>query len=249
MRIRKPTGVQTKSFLFRPGRRLQGTFSIGLAVESPAGGSTAATLEWCGSKRQLIFDSSLSGFVTNLRLPRNLSQGDVYVLSVSAPAILYISVDLHGDAEAVESIGIEAVDGESQTQTVCADPLTQGDRKFEDALVAGDVVKPAKPSAPLGRIESLRPLPEGAVLILVFRRPDAAETVRDALITVSVGEMRRLCIIAAGRSEVSASFWLQPREAGEIWPLTLTCDRPFTWSGAAQRGFDQVFLPAFSLMK
>src|ERR1700678_3841504 len=127
MRVRKPPSVQTKTFLFRPGRALHGTFSIGLAIESLPGGAKGATVDWCVSKRQLAFGPSMSGYVTNLRLPQNLSEGDVYVLSVSAAAMLTISVSLNGDEKAVESVAIEELDDGPSVQTVCADPATAGD--------------------------------------------------------------------------------------------------------------------------
>jgi len=225
---------------------LRGTFSIGLAIESPAGAS-AATLEWCGSKRQLVFGPSLSGFVTNLRLPRNLSEGDVYVLSVSGPAMLSISVGLNGDEKEVESIAIEELDDGARVPTVCADPTTPGDRQFEDTLATGSLVKPALRTAPLGRIESLRAFPEGGVLILVFRRVEGGTATPHFVINVSVGEMRRSCIMAPWQTETSVGFRLQPAEAGETWALTLASNLAFTWSGSVHRNFDTNFLPAFSL--
>jgi hypothetical protein len=248
MRVRKPPSVQTKTFLFRPGRALHGTFSIGLAIESLPGGAKAATFDWCGSKRQLAFGPSMSGFVTNLRLPQNLSEGDVYVLSVSAPAMLIISVSLNGDEEAVESVAIEELDDGPSTQTVCADPTTAGDRTFEDTLATGSLITPALRAVPLGRIESLRAFPDGGVLILTFVRAAGSGTGFGFLIHASVGELQGLGFMAPGQLEVSVYFRLQPAEAGETWALTLGSDRAFTWSGAVHRGFDTVFLPAFSLV-
>jgi hypothetical protein len=248
MRVRKPPSVQTKTFLFRPGRALHGTFSIGLAIESLPGGAKAATYDWCGSKRQLTFGPTMSGFVTNLRLPQNLSEGDVYVLSVSAPAMLIISVSLNGDEEAVESVAIEELDDGPSTQTVCADPTSAGDRTFEDMLASGSLVNPALRAAPLGRIESLRPFPDGGVLILTFRRAPGSATASPFLIHASVGELRGLGFMAAGQLEVSVYFRLQPAAAGETWPLTLGSAHAFIWSGAVYRNFDTIFLPAFSLV-
>jgi len=248
MRVRKPPTVQTKTFLFRPGRALHGAFSIGLAIESLPGGAKAATFDWCGSKRQLTFSPSMSGFVTNLRLPHNLSEGDVYVLSVSAPAMLIISVSLNGDREGAESVAIEELDDGPSTQTVCADPTTEGDRAFEDTLAAGSLITPALRAVPLGRIESLRPFPGGGVLILTFQRPPGSETGSRFLIHASVGDLRGLGFMAAGQLEVSVYFRLQPVEAGETWALTLGSDRAFIWSGAVHRNFDTIFLPAFSLI-
>jgi hypothetical protein len=248
MRVRKPPSVQTKTFLFRPGRALHGTFSVGLAIESLPGGAKAATFDWCGSKRQLAFGRSMSGFVTNLRLPQNLSEGDVYVLSVSAPAMLIISVSLNGDEEAVESVAIEELDDGPSTQTVCADPTTAGDRTFEDTLATASLVTPALRAVPLGRIESLRPFPRGGVLILTFRRPTGSGAEAGFLIHASVGELRGLGFMAPGQLEVSVYFRLQPEKTGETWPLTLGSDHAFTWSGAVHRNFDTIFLPAFSLV-
>lgn len=248
MRVRKPPSVQTKTFLFRPGRALHGTFSIGLSIESLPGGAKAATFDWCGSKRRLAFGLSMSGFVTNLRLPRNLSEGDVYVLSVSAPAMLIISVSLNGDEEAVESVAIEELDDGPSTPTVCADPTTDGERTFEDPLATASLVTPALRAAPLGRIESLRPFPDGGVLILTFQRTPGSGFASGFLIHASVGELRGLGFMAPGQLEVSVYFRLQPAEAGETWALTLGSDRAFTWSGTVYRNFDTIFLPAFSLV-
>jgi hypothetical protein len=214
MRVRKPPTIQTKTFLFRPGRALHGTFSIGLAIESLPGGAKAATFDWCGSKRQLTFGSTMSGFVTNLRLPQNLSEGDVYVLSVSAPAMLIISVSLNGDEEGVESVAIEEVDDGPGTQTVCANPTTCGERTFEDTLATGGMVTPTLRAAGLGRIESLRPFPDGGVLILNFQRPPGSGTASGFLIHASVGELRGLGFMAPGQMEVSVHFRLRPAEAG-----------------------------------
>jgi hypothetical protein len=248
MRVRKPPSVQTKTFLFRPGKPLRGSFSIGLAIESLPGGAKAATFDWCGSKRQLAFGPSMSGYATNLRLPQNLSEGDVYVLSVSAPAMLIISVSLNGDEEAVESVVIEELDDGPNTQTICADPTTDGERTFEDTLATGSLVTPALRAARLGRIESLRPFPDGGVLILTFQRPPGPVTASRFLIHASVGELRGLGFMAPGQSEVSVYFRLQPAAAGETWVLTLGSDHAFTWSGAVYRNFDRIFLPAFSLV-
>jgi hypothetical protein len=257
MRIYKPANLAAKSLLFRPRRPLCGSFSIVLAIDSPVavplpGAPTVslpATFDWCGSRRQLAFGPSLSSFVTNLRLPQNLSEGDIYVLSVNAAARLYISVDLHGDAEAVESIAIEELDDVPNTPTVCADPTTPGDRKFEDRLATDNLVKPARAPAPWGRIELLRPCAQGAVLILVFRRPAGSETASTLLIWASLGEIRKVGVIEPGKLEANVYFRLQPAEAGESWPLTLTSHHPFIWSASADRGFDTVFLPAYSLVK
>jgi hypothetical protein len=248
MRVRKPPSVQTKTFLFRPGRALHGTFSIGLSIESMPGGAKAATFDWCGSKRQLAFGPALSGYITSLRLPQNLTEGDVYVLSVSAAAMLVISVNLNGDQEAVESVAIEELDDGPRMPTVCADPTTAGDRSFEDPLSTGSLVTPVLRAVPLGRIESLRPFPDGGVLILTFRRPPGSGAAQGFLVHATVGELRGLGFMAPGQSEVSVYFRLQPEKAGETWALTLGSDRAFTWSGTVYRNFDTIFLPAFSLV-
>ena len=248
MRVRKPPGVQTKSFLFRPGKTVRGNFSIGLAIESMGGGSAVVTFEWCGSKRQLVFGASRSGFMTNLRLPQNLTEGDVYVLSVSARAMLVISVGLNGDEEALESIAIEELDDGPATITVCADPTTSGERQFDDELANGGIVTPTMRVAPLCRIESLRPYPESGVLTLTFRRPAGSAMSSGLLIKIRVGEMRNVGFIHAGHVEVSVHFRLRAAEAGEAWPLTMACDQAFTWSGVVRRNFDTNFLPAFSLV-
>jgi hypothetical protein len=248
MRARKPPSVQTKSFLFRPSKALSGAFSIGLAIETMGGGSAAVTFEWCGSKRQLVFGASKSGYMTNLRLPRNLTEGDVYVLSVSARALLVISVGLYGDEEAVESIAIEEMDDGPATITVCADPTTSGERQFDDELANGGIVKPTQRVAPLGRIESLRPYPESGVLSLTFRRAAGAGTSSGLLVKITVGEMRNAGFIHPGQMEVIVHFRLLAAEAGETWPLTLVCDQAFSWSGVVHRNFDRNFLPAFSLV-
>jgi hypothetical protein len=248
MRVRKPPSVRTKSFLFRPGRTLRGSFSIGLTIETMARASTAAAFEWCGSKRQVAFSATMMGFATNLRLPQNLTEGDVYVLSVSGPAMLVISVGLNGDDEAVENIAIEELDDGPSTETVCADPTTSGERQFEDTLATGSLITPALRIAPVGRIESLRPFPESGVLSLTFRRTAGSGTSSALLIKITVGEMRNVGFIFPGEMEVAVYLRLRAAEAGETWPLILACDQAFTWSGSVQRNFDTNFLPAFSLV-
>jgi hypothetical protein len=248
MRVRKPASVYTKSFVFRPGKELHGKFSIGLAIESFGFAAAPAMFEWCGSKRQLDLVPPNGGFVTNFRLPRNLSEGDVYVLSVSGPGMLIVSVIVNGDEEAVESIAIEEIDDGPAVQVVCADPTTLGDRPFEDTLAVGRLVKPVQRPVPLGQIKSLRPFPDGGVLILNFRRPVGAETASNFLIHASVGELRSIGFMDHGRIEVSVCFRLQPVENGESWPLTLSSDHAFVWSGTVHRNFDTNFLPAFSLV-
>jgi hypothetical protein len=247
LRVRKPPSIYTKTFLFRPGKPLHGAFSIGLAIETFAGQNGVATFEWCGSKRLLRFHTAPTGFITNLRLPQNLTPGDVYVLSVSGRGALVISVSLNGDEEAVESVAIEESDDGPYTATVCADPSTAGDRSFEDMLATDDLVKPAIRVAPVGRIESLRPFPDGGVLTLRFRRVKGAATLSSFLIRAIVGEQQKLGFMSAGQAEVSTVFRLFSVEGGETWPLTITADQEFTWSGSVSRNFDTVFLPAFSL--
>jgi hypothetical protein len=236
MRLRKPPGIKTKTLLFRPSRTLHGAFSIGLSIESMPGGAKTATFDWCGSKRQMAFGSGMSGYITNLRLPQNLTEGDVYVLSVTSPAMLIISVSMNGDAEAVESVAIEEVDDGPSMPTVCADPTTAGDRPFEDMLANGSLVKPALRAASMGTIESIRPFPEGGVLILNFRRPPDSEKASAFLIHATAGELQSIGFMAPGQLEVNVYFRLPAAEPGGKWPLTV------------HRGFDVIFLPAFSLV-
>lgn len=248
MRIRKPASVYTKSLVFRPGKELHGKFSIGMGIESFGFAAASATFEWCGSKRHVDLGSSNGGFATNFRLPQNLSEGDVYVLSVSGPGMLIVSVSVNGDEAAVEAIAIEEVDDGPPVQTVCADPTTPGDRPFEDTLAVGRLVKPTQRPVVQGQIKSLRPFPDGGILILTFRRPTGAETASNFLIYATVGELRRVGFLDHGRMEVSVCFRLQPVQDGETWPLTLSSDHAFVWSGTVQRNFDTNFLPAFSLL-
>jgi hypothetical protein len=248
MRVRKPPGVYTKSFVFRPAKTLRGKFSIGLGIESPGAAPTAAIFEWCGSKRMLAFGPAMAGFVTNLRLPQSLTEGDVYVLSVSASAMLIISVGLQGDEAAVETIAIEELDDGPSVPTVCADPTTPGDRSFEDALAMGSLVNPSPRPAPLGRIESLRAFPEGGILIITFKRAPKAKVDSNFMIHVTVGEFQLPCIMAPWQSETKVALRLHPAQAGETWPLTLTANHAFTWSATVRRNFDTNFLPVFSLL-
>jgi len=246
MRIRKPISVRTKSFVFRPRGPLNGKYSIGIALES-SGPGAVALVNWCGSRRQIHLLGQLSSYMTNLSLPMNLSGDDVFVLSVESPAPIIFSIDIWYEGKTTEDIAMEQIDGETSIETVCANPATDGDRKFEDSLMLGRAPVAPRRSTPVGSIESLRALPEGAMLYLSFHRPENAPA-RDLMVTAVVGPMRRLCIIAAGRETNGITFWLQPEAAAENWPLILYGDQPFAWSGAAQRGYDAVFLPAFSLV-
>jgi hypothetical protein len=176
-----------------------------------------------------------------------LSEDDVFVLNISSPAPLILSVEIWCEGQKTEDIAVEEIDGETSVETVCANPATDRDRKFEDSLVLGQSPVSSRRQTPVGSIESLRAVPEGALLYLSFHRPTDAP-VGDLMITASVGSMRRLCVIAAGRATNGVTFWLQPDAAEESWPLVLYSNQPFAWSGAAQRGYDAVFLPAFSLV-
>jgi hypothetical protein len=167
---------------------------------------------------------------------------------VSGPGMLMVSVSVNGDEAAVEAIAIEEVDDGPAVQTVCADPTTPGDRPFEDTLAVGRLIKPAQRPVAQGQIKSLRPFPDGGILILTFRRPTGAETASNFLIYATVGELRRVGFLDHGRREVSVCFRLQPVQDGETWPLTLSSDHAFVWSGTVQRNFDTNFLPAFSLV-
>jgi hypothetical protein len=255
MRVRKPSSVYTKAFIFRPSQPLHGKFSIGLSIEMPMamgigmGSPNGAPVifEWCGSKRRLVFGPAMQGFVTNLRLPQNLTEGDVYVLSVSANATLLISVGVNGEEAAVESIALEEVDDGPPVPTVCADPTTLGDRSFEDQLATGNLVAPTPRPIVLGKIESLRPFEEGGILIFTFERPRKAVQDSNFMIHVTVGEFRKPCIMAPWQAATSVSFRLHPAAAGETWPLTLTANHAFHWSATIYRNFDTVFLPVFSL--
>jgi hypothetical protein len=246
MRVRKPAQQQTKSFIFRPRRELNGLYSIGFSIET-SGTGAVVTFNWCGSRQQIHLLPQLSSYMTNLRLPVSLSGNDVFVLSVTSPAPLILSIDMWSGGEPTEDITLETIDGETSVETVCANPATDGDRKFEDILILGQAPVPAKREKPVGRIASLRALPEGALLYLFFHRP-ADTPPEDLLITAAVGPMRRLCVIAANKETNGVTFWLQPEAAEESWPLILYCNRAFAWAGTAQRGYDAVFLPAFSLV-
>jgi hypothetical protein len=248
MRIRKPAQVAVKSFVFRPRGTVEGKYSIGFGIES-SGPGAAVNFSWCGSRRQIHLMPHLSSYVTNLRLARKLSADDVFVLTISAPLTLILSIDIWKAGEPTEDIIMEEVDGEAPVQTVCANPETDRDRKFDEQLVLGEAKVAAHRQTPVGSINSLRELPEGAMLYVSFQRlPDDAKN-EDLLVKVAIGEMRRLCIIAAGRNTNGATFWLQPETAGKSWPLTFWANRPFSWTGMAQRGFDSVFLPAFTFIE
>jgi hypothetical protein len=247
MRIRKPAQVTSRSITFRPRRALTGKYSIGLSIESSGSGGNAI-LNWCGSRKQIHFLPQLSSYMTNLRLPVNLSPEDVFVLNISSPGPLTLTLNIFSKGENTDDIAMEVIDGEALIETVCANPATDGDRKFEDALVLGQAQVTSRRTTPVGTISSLRAVPDGAMLYLNFHRP-ADQTATDLLITASVGGMRRLCIIAAGKTTNGLAFWLKTDVAREEWPLVLYGERAFSWSGAAQRGYDGVFLPAFSLVE
>lgn len=247
MRTRKPRQLAAKSYILRPKGEFEGKYSIGFSIEGSGDGG-CVTFVWCGSRRQVHLRPQLSSYMTNLTLPRNLDAGDVFVLTVAAPFTLILSLTFWKNGEATEDISVEEVDGETDVQTACADPRTDGDRKFEEPLMLGQAQVAARRNTPVGRIEALRELPEGAVLYLNFQRlPD--DKSGDILCTASIGQMRRLCVIAAGRPGNTVTFWLQPEAAGESWPIKFYSTQPVAWSGAAQRGYDSVFLPAFSLVE
>lgn len=248
MRIRKPAQLPVKSFLFRPTGELTGKHSIGLSIEAHGGGCYAS-FNWCGSRRRIHLQPPMGSYMTNLSLPKTLSAGDVYVLKIAAPAPLILTIDLWKDGEKTEDIVMEQMDGDTDVQTVCANPETDRDRKFEEPLMIGQAKVAARRRTPVGRIESLRELPEGAVLYLSFHRLPEDQSAGDLMLTAVIGNMRRLCVIAAGKPTNGLIFWLQPEAAGEKWELNLFGNQPFSWSGGTQRGYDAVFLPAFSFVE
>jgi hypothetical protein len=248
MRLRKPGQVPTKAFIFRPRRDLTGKYSIGFGMET-AGPGAAASFSWCGSRRQITLLPQLSSYVTNLRLPVNMSADDVFVLTVTARFTVILSVDVWKEGEPTEDLVMEEIDGETSVQTICANPATDRERKFDEPLVLGQAPVVARRQTPVGHIESLRGLPEGALLQLFFHRLPNDTCADDLLVTASLGPMHGLCVIAAGRATNGIMFRLQPETAGESWPLSLYSARPFAWTGAAQRGYDAVFLPAFSFVE
>lgn len=248
MRIRKPAQQPTKTFVLRPRGEFTGKYSIGLSVEGSGGGGFAS-LKWCGSQRQIHLLPHLSSYMANLSLPLNLSAEDVFVLTVTAPFTLILALDLWKEGAATEDLAVEEIDGETSLETVCANPATDRDRKFEEPLVLGGAKVQGRRRTQVGCIESLRELPAGAVLYLSFQRLPDDSLANDFMVTASIGPMRRLCVIGAGRPTNSLTFWLQPEAAGESWPLQFYSTQPFTWSGAAQRGYDEVFLPAFSFVE
>ena len=248
MRIRKPAQVPMKSFLFRPRGPIEGKYSIGFGIET-GGPGAPVTFSWCGSRRQIHVKPNLSSYITNLRLPLKMSEDDVFVLTVSAPFTLILSLDIWNKGEPTEDIVMEEINGEPPVQTACANPETDRDRKFEEQLVLGHAKVQARQQTPVGRIDSLRELPDGATLYLSFQRLPGEANTSDLLVTASIGPMRRLCIIAAGQSTSGAAFWLAPETAGESWPLKFYGNQPFTWTGVAQRGFDSIFLPAFTFVE
>jgi hypothetical protein len=248
MRLRKPAQLPTKSLIFRPQRDLEGKYSIGFGLET-SGHGAAASFSWCGSRRQVHLLPQLSGYVTNLRLPLNMGAEDVFVLTVTAPFTLILTVDIWKEGQPTEDLAMEEINGETSVQTVCANPTTDRDRKFDEPLMLGQSPVAARRQTPVGRIDSLRDLPEGALLYLNFHRLPNDPSAEDLLVTAILGPMRRLCVIAAGKATNGITFWLQPDNAGESWPLRLSSAKPFAWSGAAQRGYDAVFLPAFSFVE
>ncbi len=248
MRIRKPAQVPVKSFIIRPRGEGPGKYSIGFSIEAHGGGGYAS-FNWCGSRRQIHLLPPMSSYMTNLSLPKNLAAGDAYVLKVSAPVALILTIDLWKNGERTEELEMEQIDGDSDVQTVCANPETDRDRKFEEPLMVGQAKVAARRQTPVGRIESLRELPEGAVLYLSFQRLPDDTSAGDLMLTARIGSMRRLCVIAAGQPKNGLTFWLQPEMAGEKWDLNFWGNQPFTWSGATQRGYDSVFLPAFSFVE
>jgi hypothetical protein len=248
MRLRKPGQPPTKSFIFRPRRDLTGKYSIGFGLET-SGPGAAASFSWCGSRRQITLLPQLSSYVTNLRLPINIAAEDVFVLTVTARFTVILTIDVWKEGESTEDLVMEEIDGETSIQTVCANPATDRERKFDEPLVLGQAPVAARRQTPVGRIESLRDLPEGALLYLNFHRLPNDTSADDLLVTASLGAMHGLCVIAAGKSTNGITFRLQPETAGESWPLSLYSGQPFAWSGAAQRGYDPVFLPAFSFVE
>ena len=247
MRILKPQQIPVKNFVLRPRKPLTGTYTVGFGIEAMSA-TGVARFSWCGSKRQVHMTQQLKSYMTSYRLPAEMTQDDVYLLSVSAPFMLVLSVDVVTEGHVTDDILVETVDDVTGLATVCEKPATDG-RPFSDPLIIGQAPVAAKRKEPVGRIESLRELPEGGVLHLTLHRR-ANEPRTDFLnIIATFGEHRRVCAIPPGLDSNTTPFRLLPQAAGEGLDLTLDCHYPFLWSCMADRGWDTNCLPVFSFVE
>jgi hypothetical protein len=244
MRTLKPQQIPARNFVLRPSKPLTGNYTVGFGIEAMSAVGVAH-FSWCGSKRQVHMTQQLKSYMTSFRLPSEMSPDDLYVLSVSAPFMLVLSVDVVTEGHVTEDVLVEAVDDVSGLVTLCEKPATEG-RPFSDPLIIGEAPVAAKRKDPVGRIESLRELPDGGVLHLkLHRRPNDSRA--DFLnVVATLGDYRRVCVVPPGLESNATPFRLRAQGPGEGSNLTLDCHYPFLWSCVADRGWDLNCLPVFS---
>jgi hypothetical protein len=235
---------EKKTFVIRPAGMLTGHYTVGLTVQSFTP-DLYAELEWCGSRRR-IFLPGRAGYATSLKMPGNLTESDVFVLSAVSPLRLGVSLQPYKQGETTEDLIIAEAEPGAAIEYACGDPMPAVARSFEDPLVIGLFPVPARREVPIGHIQALRADPDGAVLQLTVRREAQAKPDRMLSVTVDVGEMRRLCILPVKVSEVAAVFRLQPESGTEEWPLTMRSELPVQWTGVVLRPWGSPCLPGFS---
>jgi hypothetical protein len=244
------------TFVCRAGVAAHGGFVINLVVQAlsdfqvrPGRSSIRppAVLTWCGSRCLIGFSPASSSYSTMLRLPAQVSEGDEFPISVQWGEALSVSASLY-DAEGVSADGFEweTIEGAPQSKCVCADPAVAVERAWRDSIAIGVAAAAQRPPIISWAVEALRTMIGGANLGFRIRRTEGSVMAEPLQVSIGVRGMRRLAIIPAGALETSVEFPLAAESAGFRWNLSIGCPEAVEWSASIYRGYDAVFLPAFS---
>ena len=247
MQIDKPANQPITAILFRAKRVLSGRFAFGLSFEVWPRTRGTAALTWCGVRGVVVLDG-IRWYARSLRLPAHIGEADQFVLQVHASVRLKLSLSFHSQDAAEEDFEIATgADAEAAT-TECADgSACEMSAPGEDTLLAGYLPAAPNQRRPLFVVRAVRPCRDAAVMRLTLRRPAGAAEAKAVHVRTTVGNERRLVIIAAGWDENSVSFRLRPTAGENSWPVTIDAGSAVEWSGVVRRGFDEIILPAFSM--
>ena len=249
--------VRSANLACRPLQPMAGGFMLDLTVQAQSGFRQfegwpgfreAGKMTWCGSQSWLGFGETASRFSTALRLPRNLSVGDCFPLTITWVEPISISARIQAaDEEQALAFDLEMTLDEPAPEFVCADPSVMEPRIFRDPIASGACGMPSRSTTPICAVEPLRVLADSANLGVQLQRVGGKAGDYPVQIITIVGDMRRLAIIPEKAPSASVEFPLDASNLDAKWPLVLRSDGPVEWSASIYRGFDIDFRPAFTI--
>ena len=207
-----------------------------------------AAVTWCGSRCLIGFSPASRSYSTMLRLPAQISDGDEFPISVHWSEAVSVSASLY-DAEGSIADGFdwERIEGVPEGRLVCADPRVAVERAWRDQIAVGVDAAAQRPPVAAWAVQALRTMVDSANLGFRLRRTAGSVIGEPLQVVIGVREMRRLAIIPAGSLETNVEFPLAAQAAGFRWNLSIGCTETVEWSASIYRGYDLVFLPAFSI--